>query len=88
MQSARKVRGKCVITWDVCDLSWKVEDSRVSRYANKGSAKLTDVLLSFPRALFVSFLVFVVVFVVLFVNISGSKNKKHFRAVLGRKYGP
>ena len=84
MQSARKVRGKCVITWDVCDFSWKVADSRVSSYANKGAAKLADVLLSFPRVLFVSSLVFVV----LFVNISGSKNKRHFRAVFGRKYGP
>ena len=24
-----KVGGKCVITWDVCDSVWKVEDSRV-----------------------------------------------------------
>ena len=60
MQSAQKVHGKCVITWVVCDLLWKVEDSRVSRYANKGSAKLADVMPSFPSVLFVCFVVFVV----------------------------
>ena len=61
MESTWKVCGNCFITWGICDLAWKVEDSRVSRYANKGSAKLTNLQHSFPRALFVC------LFLVLFV---------------------